>query len=146
MLTDDCTDLSKAVMEDGEWFLVPAEHVDSFIQVRRESIIVHRCHKWTAELLSPNGLPYEPLGYWVSADAVQHCCKLCNVHPPEAIANLFLIHNFDTFASDPPVLSRIIQRKSSLVFHQWDLEHFVQDATRKPCSCRYCHDNYGDPI
>jgi hypothetical protein len=144
MLTDTWTDLSKAVMEDGEWFLVPAEHVNLSIPGDRESLIVHRCHVWNPELRSPDDLPYEPLGYWASAESVSHRCKLCNVRPPEKIANLFLLHNFDTFAADSKweSLGREIGRGVSKAIHRQELKYFVQ-STDGHCTCSDCHDKYG---
>jgi hypothetical protein len=147
------TDLSKAVMEDGEWFLVPAKHITSSaygsIIDNRESVIVHRCHKWTAELRSRDDMPYNPLGYWSTTGCLEFPCKLCNVRPPEAIANLFLLHNFDTFASDPSPWAEVGRSIGSSItrsIHRQELALFIQathpDRTAG-CACALCHDTFG---
>ncbi len=57
----DLTDITKAVMtsEDGEWFIIPAEHVDGWVSKDRESVIVHKCRLWNKDLRSEN--QYRPV-------------------------------------------------------------------------------------
>lgn len=136
----DITDLSKAVMREGSWFIVPAEHVGDVVSAGRESIIVHQCERWSEELRNPAGFPYQPLGYWTTANTVNVACKLCKVPPPEAIAKLWLLHNFDTFAGDPSDLSRAITKSISRAFTQIEHRYFIKDRS---CKCRACYEPIG---
>ena len=94
------TDLRKSLFSEGEWHLVPAEYVNSWVSMDRESVIVHQCPEWTVESTTEAGLTYDHIGYWATSGSVDVRCKLCNHSPPEAIARLFLLHNFDSFAKD----------------------------------------------
>jgi len=157
---DTWTDLTKAVMQDGEWYLVPAKHVNDFVSAGRESVIIHKCHKWTSELRSPErddgggGLPWEPLGYWTIAGSELHPCKLCDVRPPADIVSLWLLHNFDTFAGDPPLIARMITKAVSKAFHDFERQYFVQGTGEdtpvhggsglNSCPCPHCRDKYGE--
>ena len=141
------TDLSKAVMTEGEWFIVPAEHANEYVSMDRNSVIVHQCNVWNAEIRSPDELPYEPLGYWTTAGSVEVPCKLCNVRPPEAIAHLFLLHNFDTFAGDHTLNrwdSLIPSQRFQHVTHQLKKKrYFVHNTNDDSCPCSECRDKYG---
>lgn len=139
---NDHTDLAKAVMEDGEWYLVPTEHVDSKLDTNCVSVIVHKCPEWTDELLSPGNKPYEPLGYWVTPESVNTACSLCDVPPPETIASLFMLHNFDTFAGAPDVYGRTVIRQISEAWSR-GLHRFAVTNVEGPCPCRECHDKFG---
>jgi hypothetical protein len=138
----DTTDLTKAVLTDdtGEWFIVPEEYVDAFFTTNHVSAIVHQCHKWNTDLRSSIGLPYQPLGYWMSPGSVDVPCKLCDVRPPDKIASLWLLHNFDTFAGDPSGMSRIISKDVLMAGLHFDHTFCIVDG---PCPCGACVTRYG---
>ncbi len=142
---DDDTNLDEAIMSSdcGAWFLVPKEHVDTKLSTNCVSVIVHKCPKWTPELLSSNDLPYEPLGYWVTAEFMKTGCKLCDVHPPELVVHPWLLHNFDTFANAPTLMSRMIQREISKSWSR-GLHKFNVTCGDGPCPCRECRERYGE--
>ena len=146
-LTPDHTDLKKAVMtsDDDKWFIIPTEHVDDMVKTTCVSVIVHKCDNWTADLLSPNGLPYESLGYWTTPGSVATACLLCDVPPPEAIASLWTLHNFDTFAGAPDEISRMLAR-DILKSWSWGLHSFAVTNVEGPCPCRECRERYGASV
>ena len=118
----DTTDIRKSVMSEGDWHIVPAEHVVDWISFDRESVIVHNCHEWR----SPEdnfGRPYpkgawDPLTYWTLPHLLYVQCPICHMHPPEAIASLWLLHNFDAFAGEDP-LSRSISEALKKAFYHY---------------------------
>jgi hypothetical protein len=139
--------------ESGEWHLVPMEHVDTMVSGGRVSVIVHQCHMWNTDLRSPErDLPYEPLGYWNTAGSVGVPCKLCNVAPPEAIASLFILHNFDTFAGDgaridgagiSQMIFDAVQRASMHFEHSY----FLGDKLdKRRCPCSGCWEKMGPRV
>ena len=138
------TDLTKAVMTDasGKWHLVPAEHVNDFVSSGRNSVIVHQCPQWSEDIRSPiKELPFEPLGYWTLPKHIQAPCRLCEQRVPEAIANLFMLHNFDTFAGDSYDLGRMINNAlDNAMMHQ---EHTYLLGCPSRCPCRACNARYG---
>jgi hypothetical protein len=147
--SSDLTDVTKAIMtsEDGEWFIIPSEHVDSWVAQDRESVIVHKCHLWNKDLRSENKLPWEVFGYWTTAGCTSVPCKLCEVRPPEAIASLWLLHNFDTFSNDSfieRIVSRAVSRAWSGGFHQSYIRGLHESSDAEPCPCRECKERYGD--
>lgn len=142
------TDLTKAVMTDesGKWHLVPADAVNDFVSAGRNSVVVHQCPQWSEDIRSPiKNLPYEPLGYWTVPKDMTAPCKLCEQRVPEKIANLFMLHNFDTFAGDQDGMNRIINtqltRTFALMKHAFTAGTFRNDEP--PCRCVVCVDQYG---
>jgi hypothetical protein len=135
--------------ESGEWHLVPMEHVDDMVSGGRVSVIVHQCGMWNTGLRSERDLPYEPLGYWNTAGCVGVACKLCNVAPPEAIASLFILHNFDTFAGDAArideaVIGQMIQNAVTQSFTHFEHTYFLGEKLDKHrCPCRGCWEGIG---
>lgn len=93
------TDISKAVFSEGEWHIVPAEHVNSWVSKDKKSVIVHECSLWK-DVPTKEGVYWKQYGYWSLAEHVDKPCKLCLCRPPAAIVQLFMLHNFDTFAGD----------------------------------------------
>ena len=147
LIPDDLTNLDEAIMSSdcGTWFLVPKDHVDTKLSTTCVSVIVHKCPKWTPELLSPNQKPYEPLGYWTAAESMEVGCKLCDVHPPEIIVHPWLLHNFDTFADAPTYMSRVITREISKSWSR-GLHRYALYAYEDPCPCRECRERYGEEL
>ena len=131
MLNNTETDISKAVFSEGEWHIVPAEHVNSWVSKDRKSVIVHKCSLWK-DVPTSEGWVWKQYGYWALAEHVDKPCKLCTHSPPAAIVQLFMLHNFDTFASDD-IMSRFISKA-----HRFDQMMFLTGtdyigfASRRP--------------
>ena len=119
MLTNDETDLSKAVFSEGDWHIVPVKHVNSWVTMNRKSIIVHKCPFWK-DMPTSEGWYWKQYGYWATAEHVDKSCKLCMHSPPAAIVHLFMLHNFDTFAGDDIMERSVIKHftKINLKFDQ----------------------------
>ncbi len=134
--------------ESGMWHLILAEHVNDYVSSGRNSIVVHQCPQWGQEVRSPiKNLPYEPLGYWTIPKHIKAPCKICGQRVPEAIANLFMLHNFDTFASDPndyslSSLSRSVTAAVVDAGVHYDHTFLLADG---PCTCTNCISTYGEP-
>jgi hypothetical protein len=91
------SDITKAVMTEGDWYIVPAEYVNDWISFDRSSVIVHKCSAWEGYL---NGGIIGPMTYWTRPESLKTRCNLCDMHVPEAIASLWVLHNFDDFAGE----------------------------------------------
>ncbi len=125
----ESTDITKAVMTEGTWYLVPAEYVNDWVVFDHSSVIVHKCGVPAADEtwgLRP-GSVWEythPLTYWTRQESLKNRCGLCDMRPPEAIASLFMLHNFDTFAGEK-LMNRVISecaKKSNYDFNK----HFLK--------------------
>ena len=120
----DITDITKAVMSEGPWHIVPTGYVTDWVGFDRESVIVHACPEWERPEEDRVGLPDPPgswdiLTYWTTLWSLNAPCERCNMRPPEAIAGLWTLHNFDAFAGEN-TLSRFITeavKKAEHVFY-----------------------------
>ncbi len=129
--------------ESGEWHLVLAEYTNDFVSAGRNSVVVHQCPQWDGKTRSPiKNLPYEPLGYWTIPKHITAPCRLCGHSVPEAIANLFMLHNFDTFAGDLSDMSRIVTNQVNRTFSLMEHAFYIQGEN---CRCEICTEKYGEP-
>ncbi len=120
----DITDITKAVMSEGPWHIVPTGYVTDWVGFDRESVIVHACPEWEkgfGESVKEKYTNFSVahLSYWTTLWSLNAPCEQCDMRPPEAIAGLWTLHNFDAFAGEN-TLSRFITeavKKAEHVFY-----------------------------
>jgi hypothetical protein len=92
------TALTEAVMREGDWHIIPSLACVSWASFDRQSVIVHNCPSYDTTL--PGTDTDSALSYWTMISYLKTPCKLCGECPPDSIASLWLLHNFDEFVGE----------------------------------------------